>query len=119
MLSERFKLGAKLVLGVLPIYYGAFLIAVLPNTWQWAAICGVVLLPLLVLCIYLGYPLQRVWPVFPGAFLIVACTCALSQGAFAQLPLTRQPIELFVMYAIGLLYFAWAARATWKAYSAY
>ena len=119
MLSQRLSVGTKLVLGILPIYYGAILLIALPGTWQWLIGVGVVLVSLLFLCISLGYPLQTVWPIFPGMFLILACSCVLYQGTYAQLPLTRQPGELIAMYIVGALYIAWAALSTWKAYSIY
>jgi hypothetical protein len=119
MLSQRLGLGMKLVLGIMPIYYGAILLVALPDTWQWLAGVAAVLVSLLFLCISLDYPLQTVWPIFPGIFLILACSCMLYQGTLAQFPLTRQPNELIAMYIVGALYIVWAARATWKAYSIY
>jgi hypothetical protein len=119
MLSERFNLGVQLVIGFLPISYGLVVVAGLPNTWQWALIIGLVMLVLLVLCGSLGYPPQTIWPVFPAAFLILACAAVLLQGAFDQLPLTRQPTELIAMFLVAVLYLGWGIRATWKAYSAF
>ena len=119
MLSERFNLGVQLVIGLLPISYGLVVVAGLPNTWQWALIIGLVMLVLLVLCGSFSYPLQTIWPVFPAAFLILACTAVLFQGAFDQLPLTRQPSELIAMFLVAVLYLGWGIRATWKAYSAF
>jgi hypothetical protein len=119
MLSHRFNLGLQFVLGLLPVFYGGILVAALPNTWQWALMIGLALLVLLVLCGSLGYPPQTIWPVFSGAFLLLACAAAFFQNAIDQLPLTRQPSELIVMCLIGVLYIAWGARATWKAYAAY
>jgi len=89
----------------------------------WTLDAGVVvplalaLLVLLVVCASFGYPPQTVWPIFSAAFLILACTAVLLQGAFEQLPLTRQPSELIAMYLVGVLYLGWGIRATWKAYS--
>ena len=119
MLSQRFNLAFLLVLGLLPILYGGILVVALPNTWQWALIVGLALLVLLVLCGSLGYPPQTIWPVFSGAFLLLACAAAFFQDAIDQLPLTRQPSELIAMCLIGLVYIAWGARATWKAYAAF
>ena len=119
MLPERFNLGVQLVIGLLPISYGLVVVAGLPNTWQWALIIGLVMLVLLVLCGSFSYPLQTIWPVFPAAFLILACTAVLFQGAFDQLPLTRQPSELIAMFLVAVLYLGWGIRATWKAYSAF
>ena len=106
MLSQRFSLGMQLVIGLLPICYGAVVVAVLPNTWQWALVIALAMLILLVLCSSFGYPPQTVWPVFPAAFLILACTAVFFQGAFDQLPLTRQPSELIAMYLVAALYHA-------------
>ena len=119
MLPARFNLGMQLVLGLLPICYGTIIIAALPNTWQWALIIGLAMLVLLVLCGSLGSPLQTIWPVFPGVFLILACTADFFQGAFAQLPLTRQPTELIAMGLIAALYLGWGIRSTWKAYASF
>jgi len=119
MLPPRFNLGMQLVLGLLPICYGTIIIAALPNTWQWALIIGLAMLVLLVLCGSLGSPLQTIWPVFPGVFLILACTADFFQGAFAQLPLTRQPTELIAMGLIAALYLGWGIRSTWKAYASF
>ena len=119
MLSQRFSLGAQLVIGLLPICYGLMLIAALPNTRQWAVIIGIALLILLVLCGSFGYPLQTIWPIFPGGFLLLACSAAFFQDAIDELPLTRQPGELIAMCVIAGLYLAWGVRATWKAYSAF
>ena len=119
MLPPRFNLGMQLVLGLLPICYGTIIIAALPNTWQWALIIGLAMLVLLVLCGSLGSPLQTIWPVFPGVFLILACTADFFQGAFAQLPLTRQPTELIAMVLIAALYLGWGIRSTWKAYASF
>ena len=119
MPSERFNLGVQLVVGLLPISYGLVVVAGLPNTWQWALIIGLVMLVLLVLCGSFSYPLQTIWPVFPAAFLILACAAVLFQGAFDQLPLTRQPSELIAMFLVALLYLGWGIRATWKAYSTF
>lgn len=119
MLSQRFNLGVQLVIGLLPVCYGGLVIAALPNTWQWALVIGLAMLVLLVLCGSFGYPPQTIWPIFPGAFLILACTAELFQGTFAQLPLTRQPTELIAMYLVGALYLGWGIGATWKAYSAF
>jgi len=109
----------QLVLGLLPICYGTIIIAALPNTWQWALIIGLAMLVLLVLCGSLGSPLQTIWPVFPGVFLILACTADFFQGAFTQLPLTRQPTELIAMGLIAALYLGWGIRSTWKAYASF
>ena len=119
MLSHRFALGMQLVLGLLPICYGTMLVAALPNTWQWAAFIAIAMLVLLVLFGSLGSPLQTIWPVFSGAFLILACSAAFFQDAFDQLPLTRQPSELIAMYLIAALYLVWGVGATWKAHIAY
>jgi hypothetical protein len=94
-------------------------VAALPNTWQWALAIGLVLLLLLVLCGSFGYPLQTIWPVFPAAFLLLACTAVLLQGAFDELPLTQRPSELIAMYLVAALYLGWGIRATWQAYSAF
>jgi hypothetical protein len=119
MPSERFNLGVQLVVGLLPISYGLVVVAGLPNTWQWALIIGLVMLVLLLLCGSFSYPLQTIWPVFPAAFLILACAAVLFQGAFDQLPLTRQPSELIAMFLVAMLYLGWGIRATWKAYSTF
>jgi hypothetical protein len=119
MSSQRFSFGVQLVIGLLPVCYGAVVVVALPNTWQWALVIALAMLVLLVLCGSLGYPPQTVWPVFPAAFLILACTAALFQGAFDQLPLTRQPSELIAMYLVAALYLGWGIRATWQAYSAF
>ena len=119
MLPQRFGLGVQLVIGLLPVCYGGLVVAALPNTWQWALAIGLAMLVLLVLCGSLGYPPQTVWPIFPGAFLILACTAVFFQGAFDDLPLTRQPSELIAMYLIAALYLGWGIRATWKAYAAF
>ena len=119
MVSQRLSVGMQLVIGLLPVSYGAFVVAALPNTWQWALTIALALLVLLVVCGSFGYPPQTVWPVFPGAFLILACTAVLFQGAFDQLPLTQQPSELIAMYLIGVLFLGWGIRATWKAYTAF
>ena len=119
MLSQRFNLGVRLVVGLLPVSYGVILIVALPNTLQWAMMIALAMLMLLVLCGSFGYPPQTVWPVFPAAFLILACIAVLLQGAFDQLPLTRQPTELVAMFLVAALYLGWGIRATWKAYSAF
>ncbi len=119
MLPQRFNLGVQVVLGLLPVCYGSMLIAALPNTWRWALGIALVMLVLLVLCGSIGYPPQTIWPVFPAVFLLLACSADFFQGAFDQLPLTRQPSELIAMYLIAALYLAWGVRATWKAYSAF
>jgi len=119
MLPQRFNLGVQLVIGLLPVSYGIIVVAALPNTWQWALAIGLAMLVLLVVCSSLDYPIQTIWPVFPAAFLILACTAILLQGAFDRLPLTRQPGELIAMFFVALLYLGWGIRATWKAYSAF
>ena len=119
MPSQRFNLSLQLVFGLLPVFYGGILVAALPNTWQWALMVGLAMLVLLVLCGSLGSPPQTIWPVFSGAFLLLACAAAFLQDAIDRLPLTRQPSELLAMCLIGVLYIAWGARATWKAYAAY
>ena len=119
MPSQRFGLGVQLVIGLLPVCYGAAVIAALPNTWQWALVIGLAMLVLFVLCGSFGYPLQTIWPIFPAAFLLLACTAVLLQGAFDELPLTRQPSELIAMYLVAVLYLGWGVRATWRAYSAF
>jgi hypothetical protein len=98
---------------------GAVVVAALANTRPWALAIALAMLVLLLLCGSFGYPPQTIWPVFPAAFLILACTAALIQGAFDQLPLTRKPTELIVMYLVAALYLGWGVRATWKAYSAF
>lgn len=118
MLSQRFSLGVQLVIGLLPISYGAVLIAALPNTWRWAIVVALAMLVLLVLCGSFEYPPQTVWPVFPAAFLILACAAVLFEGAFDRLPLTRQPSELIAIFLVAVLYLGWGIRATWKEYSA-
>jgi hypothetical protein len=119
MLSQRFSLGVQLVIGLLPVCYSAVLVVALPNTWQWALMIALAMLVLLVLCGSFGYPPQTVWPIFPAALLILACTAVLFQGAFDRLPLTRQPSELLAMYLVAALYLGWGIRSTWKAYSAF
>jgi hypothetical protein len=119
MVSPRFNVGLQLVLGLLPICYGTILVAALPNTWQWALIIGLAMLVLLVLCGSVGSPPQTIWPVFSGVFLILACLAAFVQGAFDQLPLTRNPSELIAMCLIALVYVGWGVSSTWKAYTAY
>ena len=119
MLSQRFNLGLQLVIGLLPVCYGAVVVAGLPNTWQWALAITIVMLVLLVLCGSFGYPPQTIWPVFPAAFLILVCAAVLFQGAFDQLPLTRQPTELIALFLVAVLYLGWGVRATWRAYSAF
>jgi len=119
MLTQRFSLGMQLVLGLLPVCYGAAVVAALPNTWQSALGIVLAMLVVLVVCGSLGYPPQTVWPVFSAAFLALACTAVLIQGAFDDLPLTRQPSELIAMYLVALLYLGWGIGATWKAYSAF
>jgi hypothetical protein len=119
MMSHRFSLGLQLVLGLLPVCYGGILVATLPNTWQWAMIIGIVMLVLLILCGSLGSPPQTIWPVFSGAFLLLACSAAFFQDAIDQLPLTRQPSELIAMCLIAGLYLVWGVRATWKAYASF
>jgi hypothetical protein len=119
MLSPRFNVGLQLVLGLLPICYGTILVAALPNTWQWALIIGLAMLVLLVLCGSVGSPLQTIWPVFSGVFLILTCLAVFIQGAFDQLPLTRSPSELIAMCLIAAVYIGWGIRSTWKAYAAF
>jgi hypothetical protein len=119
MLSQRFNLGMQLVLGLLPVSYGTMLVVSLPNTAQWALIIAIAMLVLLVLCGSLGSPIQTIWPVFSGVFLLLACAVAFFQDAFDRLPLTRQPSELIAMCLVAGLYLAWGIRATWKAYAAY
>lgn len=119
MPEQRFNLGVQLVVGLLPVCYGAVVVAALPNTWQWALGIALVMLVLLVLCGSLSYPLQTIWPIFPAAFLLLVCAAVLFQGAFDQLPLTRQPTELVAMFLISALYLGWGIRATWKAYAAF
>jgi hypothetical protein len=119
MLPERFNLGVQLVIGLLPVSYGAVVIAGLPNTWQWALVIAVAMLVLLLLCGSFSYPPQTIWPIFPAAFLLLACIAVLIQGAFDQLPLTRQPTELIAMVLIAMVYLGWGVRSTWKAYSAF
>ena len=119
MLSNRFNLATQLVLGLLPVYYGAILLAALPNTWQLTLAVGLGLLLLLVLCGSMGYPPQTIWPVFCAAVLILAGSAALFQGAFDRLPLTHQPSELFAIYIVAALYLGWGIRATWKAYASF
>jgi hypothetical protein len=119
MLSQRFNLGMQLVLGLLPICYGTIIVAALPNTWQWALIIALAMLVLLVLCVSLGSPPQTIWPVFSGVFLILAGLADFFQGAFEQLPFTRQPTELIAMCLIAALYLGWGIRSTWKAYASF
>jgi hypothetical protein len=119
MLSHRFSLGLQLVLGLLPVYYGTILVATLPNTWQWALIIAIAMLVLLVLCGSLGSPPQTIWPVFSGAFLLLACLVAFFQDALDVLPPARQPGELIAMCVIAVVYLAWGVGATWKAYSSF
>ncbi|HEU5101911.1 MAG TPA: hypothetical protein VFU22_22975 [Roseiflexaceae bacterium] len=119
MLSRRFSLGLQLVLGLLPVYYGTILVATLPNTWQWALVVGVAMLVLLVLVGSLGSPPQTIWPVFSGAFLLLACLAAFFQDAIDQLPLARQPDELIAMCVIAVLYIVCGIGATWKAYASF
>jgi hypothetical protein len=116
MLSHRFSLGLHLVLGLLPVCYGSILVATMPNTWQWALMIGIALLILLVLVGSLDFPPQTIWPVFSGAFLLLACLAAFFQDALDQLPLIRQPGELIAMCLIATLYLVWGIGATWKAY---
>jgi len=119
MVSPRFGLGVQLVIGLLPVCYGGLVVVALPNTWQWALGIGLAMLILLVVCGSFGYPPQIVWPVFPAAFLILVCTAVFFQGAFDQLPLTQQPIELIAMYLVAALYLGWGIRTAWQAYSAF
>ena len=119
MLPQRFNLGVQLVMGLLPISYGIVVVAALPNTWWWAAVIALALLALLVLCSSLDYPLQTAWPVFPAAFLILACTATIFEGAFDRLPLTRQSGELIAIFLVAMLYLGWGIRATWKENSAF
>ena len=119
MLSERLTVGMKLLLALLPIYYGALLLAALPDTWQWLLVVGIAMVALLVLYVTFDYPLQTAWPAFAGAFLIVACSCVLYQGGLDRFPLTSRPSELIAAYFVGALYIAWSVRLTWKAYSVF
>jgi hypothetical protein len=119
VMPQRFSLGVQLIIGLLPVCYGAVVVAALPNTWQWALMIALAMLVLLVLCGSFGYPLQTIWPVFPAAFLSLVCTAVLFQGAFDRLPLTRQPSELIAMYIVAALYLGWGVGATWKAYTAF
>lgn len=115
MLSERFGFGLKVVLGILPILYGGIMIAALPNTLQWAIVVVVVLVTLLVLVGWLDCSLETVWPVFPGAYLIMAGLLVLYVGAPALGPITSTFDELLMLFVLGAVYIFWGVRSTWKA----
>ncbi len=98
MAAERFALLCKVALGLVPIYYSGLVIAILPNSLSWALIVIVVLAMLVVLIAWLGWPLQAIWPAFPGVVLIVV-------GAMTQ---------TWLLLPIGAIYLLWAARAAWR-----
>lgn len=115
MLSERFSMAFKAFLGLLPVFYGGIIIAVLPSTIQWAVVVAVVLITLFVLVSWMEWPLEAVWPLFPGVFLILAGSLGLLLGAPSLGPISNTIDDLMVLYVIGALYIMWAARSTWRA----
>jgi hypothetical protein len=119
MLSERFSTAFKAFLGLLPVFYGGIILAVLPATLQWVLTVAVVLITLLVLFAWMGWSLETIWPVFPGVLLIMAGTLALYFGAPTLEPIGSTIDDVLVLYLVGALYIAWAARTTWKAEQIY
>jgi hypothetical protein len=115
MLSERFNLGLKVFLGVLPICYAGMILATLPFTLQWLIVVGVILITLVVLVAWLDCPFRTIWPVFPGVILMTAGAIALMQDADLGGPVTSTPYELLIVFVPAMLYIIWGIRATWKA----
>lgn len=103
----------QLIAGVLPIIYGALLIAELPNTKYWLILAAVVMVVLAIVAIMLNYPLLALWPAFASFFLLSACIGALlgPLPAYAVVPLLGAHIEIWVvgLVAIGLI--VWEVRA--------
>jgi hypothetical protein len=52
---------------------------------------------------------------FPGVFLIMAGSLGLLLGAPSLGPINNSIDDVMVLYLIGGLYIAWAARSTWRA----
>ena len=114
MFFERMSLPFKAILGLAPIFYAGIIVATLPNTVQSAIIMATVLVTLLMLVGWLGFPLQAIWPIFPGAILILAGTLAVF-GGVPTLGLNMSARDgLLILFSIGAGYLFWAARATWK-----
>ncbi len=104
----------KALLGILPFCYGALVLIALPDSRTMFVYGAVALVFLLVLAISFGPSLAAIWPVFPGGFLMVACTLALLQGATDVGPITHVSSELMLAYLPALLYMGWGVYAVWK-----
>jgi hypothetical protein len=113
MLSERFSIAWKIVLGIVPICYAGMIIATLPNTFLWIMVVASVLVPLMVLLLWLDCPLYTVWPVIPGATVLVAGSLALLHDGTGGGPVTSNSYELWSIYIIAILLILWGIYSTW------
>lgn len=102
-----------LIAGVIPMIYGALLIAELPHTKYWLILAAVVTVVLAIVAIMLDYPLLALWPAFAGFFLLSACIGALLDPLpdYAVVPLIGAHFEIWAvgLAAIGLI--VWEIRA--------
>jgi hypothetical protein len=102
----------RIVLGLLPLPYGAVLLLDVAGSFFWLVVISVVVLGLLVLAYSLGYPLVACWQAFSALFVVLTCVVMLVQGVpvDSALPLTGSPIELWCISLLALVLVIWSGN---------
>jgi hypothetical protein len=102
----------RIVLGLLPLPYGAVLLLDVAGSFFWLVVISVVVLGLLVLAYSLGYPLVACWQAFSALFVVLTCVVMLVQGVpvDSALPLTGSPLELWCISLLGLVLVIWSGN---------
>src|SRR5690349_3010417 len=106
MLVRDFLKPWHLVAGLIPIIYGAVLIAELPHTLYWLILAAGVTVAVGIVAIMFDYPLLALWPAFASLFLLSACVGAILDPLpdYAVVPVVGAEVEIWVvaLLAIGL-----------------
>ena len=113
MLIRDFLKPWHLIAGLIPLIYGALLIAELPHTQYWLILAAGVTVAVGIIAIILDYPLLALWPAFTGLFLLSACVGALLSPLpdYAVVPLLGADIEIWIVALVAIGLIAWEFRA--------
>jgi hypothetical protein len=114
MLTDRLSIAWKVVLSVVIMCYAGMIIAPLPTTFLWILVIAITLVVLVDLILWLDCPLHTVWPVIPGATLLLAGVLAVLQDDRGVNPVTRNSYELLSVYLIAVLLILWGIGSTWR-----
>jgi hypothetical protein len=115
MLTDRLSIAWKVVLSVVIMCYAGMIMAPLPNTLLCILVVAIALIVLIDLLFWLDCPVHTVWPIIPGATLLLAGTLAVLQDNRGASPVTRNSYELSSDYLIAVLLIFWGIGSTWKA----